>query len=67
MANIYCTKKLERFLGKNLIAQSEKTAGQLGNWNGNPFPGEWEKVHDPNERSNLLHDPILKSVQERLC
>lgn len=38
MTNIFCTKKLEKLVGRNLIV-SEPTSDQLlGNWNANLFP-----------------------------
>ena len=36
MANIYCTKKLEKILGKKLI-EEEGEPSPLGNWNPNVF------------------------------
>jgi hypothetical protein len=37
MANIFCTKKLEKLVGKNLISTEPLTGELLGNWNANIF------------------------------
>lgn len=37
MTNIYCTKKLEKLLGKKLLGQEEAHDSKLGNWNANIF------------------------------
>jgi len=36
MANIYCTKKLEKALGKSLMGE-EEVENEFGNWNANLF------------------------------
>ncbi len=38
MPNIFCTRKLEKLLGKGLIAPEPTTNELLGNWNANLFP-----------------------------
>jgi hypothetical protein len=38
MTNIFCTKKLEKLVGKKLIASQPVSDELLGNWNANLFP-----------------------------
>ena len=38
MTNIFCTKKLEKLVGKTLIATEPTSDQLLGNWNANLFP-----------------------------
>lgn len=38
MTNIFCTKKLEKLVGKELIATEPVSDELLGNWNANLFP-----------------------------
>ncbi|MEL7147910.1 MAG: hypothetical protein AAFO69_16170 [Bacteroidota bacterium] len=37
MTNIYCTKKLEKLVGKKLLGQEEAQGNKLGNWNADVF------------------------------
>lgn len=37
MTNIYCTKKLEKVVGKKILGQEETQDSKLGNWNANIF------------------------------
>jgi hypothetical protein len=38
MADIYCTKKLEKVLGKSHITSTPEVSHRLGSWNANLFP-----------------------------
>ena len=65
MANIYCSKKLEKLVGKKLI-ESEPTDHLLGNWNASIFPVQRRKclilVNDVTFYSILFLDILKKDM-----
>lgn len=66
MANIFCTKKLEKLVGKNLIASESVSDELLGNWNANLFPLNGRKcliiMNDVSYYSLIFLDILKKDL-----
>jgi len=66
MANIYCTKKLEKLVGKSLISPESEVSSELGNWNGNIFPIQGRKclilMNDVTYYSLIFPDILKKDI-----
>ncbi|MFA0964466.1 hypothetical protein AB9P05_21850 [Roseivirga sp. BDSF3-8] len=64
--NIYCTNKLEKLIGKKLMAEEPEPEGLLGNWNANLFPLKGRKciilVNDVTYYPIILLDVLKKDL-----
>lgn len=64
--NIYCTNKLEKLIGKKLMATEPEPVGLLGNWNANLFPLSGRKclilVNDVTYYPIIFLDVLKKDI-----
>ncbi|MGB3182905.1 MAG: hypothetical protein WBB45_16050 [Cyclobacteriaceae bacterium] len=64
--NIYCTNKLEKLIGKKLMAEEPEPVGPLGNWNANLFSLNGRKclmvINDVTYYPIILLDILKKDI-----